>query len=336
MNGLGKQAEDAAKMSDAIKKDLSAINQAIQKNLGGQIDGIYSKVDASLDELSAIKQNLQNREKEDGEMIKGVFYSMKKLTNDFSREKEDTVLYNKQFMAGMGDLKVHITDLLSLKEYMQYSVKEQNKLLVDTINYIVKTLEHQLPLLSGKMDETLAGLDAKITVFEREAQSQINNANADFMRFMDENVKTNLKDLGAGYGSLKGDIGGIKQLLDGNVKEQNNMLQGVFLSVKKMLGIITKERDTNEKVAGELNNALDNLYSQIRRLESDKDELGVELLRFAGDDYFKDKFKVLESELTKARNLADKYQSDNMELEQKYLTLQDEWNKTRQIDVDGE
>jgi ABC-type transporter Mla subunit MlaD len=345
-DGLEKQAEDASKTSGAIKKDLSAINESLQKNfgdqhkiigdaLGGHIEGIYEKIDTSFVDIASIRQTLQQREKEEGEMIKGVFYSVKKLTNDFNKEREDSILYNRQFLTSMGELKERIGDLLSLKETMQYSVKEQNKVLADTVGGIISTLEKQLPLFSGKLDQTLSGIDAKITAFEREAQKQINNTNADFMKFIDENVRNNLKELGAGYGSLKGEIGGLRQLLDGNVKEQNNMLQGVFLSVKKMLNIITKERDTTEKVSNELTNALDNLYSQIRRLESEKDELDVELLRFGGDDYFKSKFKMLENELSKAKNLAEKYQDEKRELEQKYLKIRDEWNQAQRMDTDG-
>ncbi|MBF0318998.1 MAG: hypothetical protein HQL01_04240 [Nitrospirae bacterium] len=468
MDGLQRQAEEAAATSGVIKKDLSAINETLKKNLSGQVEGITGKIDtlfvdisnkisnisedllrqittvvdneantsrimkeaingglkdiiesiqrlgseeerakhidtmakkvgdslkviekdianateasrvlitekmneidASVngvvesqarreksimtiftEDMASIKQTLQMREKEEGEMVKGVYYSMKKLTNDFNKEKENTILFNKQYLTSMNDLKKHIeddlgrrlksaeelntslkNDIQKLNQTLQHSVKEQNKLLID----IIGTLEKQLPFFSGKFDEALSGIDTKITGFERTAKSQITNAGIDFMKFIDENVVNNLKDLEKTYGSLKGEISTIKQQTSGNVKEQADVLQGVFLSVKKLLNIATKERDDSEKVARDLNHALDSLYSQIRRLESDKDELGVELLRLAGDDYFKNKFKTLEDELVKSRNIAEKYQEENRELEQKYLMLQQQWNESH--DVDGE
>ncbi|WP_420265553.1 hypothetical protein [Candidatus Magnetominusculus dajiuhuensis] len=331
----------------AIKNDLSAalstIGETLQNNLigqiVGQIEGISEKIDAS------VKQSLQSGE--EGEMVKGVYYSMKKLINDFNKKRESAIEFNKQYLTSMSDLRKHIeddlrkhiidaqeqntmlkNDIQNLNRSLQHSAKEQNKLLVD----ILGTIEKQLPFFSGKVDDALSHIEGRITGFERATLSKMTSTSTDFMKFIDENVVNNLKGIGKNYGSVMGGLSEIKQLTDSSVKDQTDMLQGVFLYVKKLLQISEKERDTNEKVSVELTNALDNLYSHIRRLESENDELDVELLRLAGDDYFKNKFKQLENEVNKARSLAEKYQEEKIELEQKYMRLQQEWTLAQELE----
>ncbi|MBF0556123.1 MAG: hypothetical protein HQK96_16490 [Nitrospirae bacterium] len=392
MGNLSKQITDiseSTKASSPMKEDLfaalSTIGEALQKNLGMQIEGVSSKIDASFADMDkrmativestarlagettikdalqknfigqdisekideSIRQSLQLRGKEEGEMLKGVYYSMKKLINDFKEENEDAILFSKQSLTSMSDLRKHIEDDLgkrlidaqeqnamlkddiqNLNKTLQHNVKQQSKLLVD----IVRTIEKQLPFFSGKVDDAFSNIDARITSFERSTLSKITNTGTDFMKFVDENVLSNFKDLRTDYGKLMREIDEIRQLTNCSLKDRADMLQGVFLSVKKLLNISEKERDTTEKVAEELTNALDNLYSQIRRLESGKDELAVELLRLAGDDYFKNKFKQLENELHKAHSLAEKYHEEKIEWEQKYLKLQHEWGAAHQID----
>ncbi|MBF0517281.1 MAG: hypothetical protein HQK97_09225, partial [Nitrospirae bacterium] len=339
LHGLQRQEEDNSNASNAIKSDLSAIKDTL--HIVGQMDGISTKIE------EAIKQSLQTGSKEDGEMLKGVYYSMKKLVSEFNKEKEDAILFNKQYLNSMSDLKGHIEEdfgkrlaeaieqnaglqdaIQTINRTLQHSVKDQNRLLLD----IVGTIEKQLPFFSGKVEDSISAIAEKITAYERATLSKLTNTGADVMRFISENVINDIKDMGKRHHTLMAEVGQIKQLSSGGAKDQVDVLQGVFLSVKKLLNIATKERDTNEKVANQLTNALDNLYSQIRRLESEKDELDVELLRLAGDDYFKNKFKQLENDLHKARSLADKYQEEKMELEQKYMRLQQQWDLAQELE----
>ncbi|MBF0568031.1 MAG: hypothetical protein HQK95_04110 [Nitrospirae bacterium] len=347
VDGIERQTGEVAAASGAIKDDLfaalSSIGETLQNNLigqiVGQIEGISEKIDAS------VKQSLQSGE--EGEMVKGVYYSMKKLINDFNKKRESAIEFNKQYLTSMSDLRKHIeddlgkhiidaqeqntmlkNDIQNLNRSLQQNVKEQNKLLVD----ILGTIEKQLPFFSGKVDDALSHIEGRITGFERATLSKMTSTSTDFMKFIDENVVNNLKGIGKNYGSVMGGLSEIKQLTDSSVKDQTDMLQGVFLYVKKLLQISEKERDTNEKVSVELTNALDNLYSHIRRLESENDELDVELLRLAGDDYFKNKFKQLENEVHKARGLAEKYQEEKIELEQKYMRLQQEWTLAQELE----
>ncbi|MBF0458488.1 MAG: hypothetical protein HQK99_11410 [Nitrospirae bacterium] len=341
MDILAAQAAETAAASDAMKRELSTINETLQKNLIGQIAGISEKIDES------IKQSIQSSGKEEGEMLRGIYYSMKKLVTEFNREKEDSILFSKQSLTGMSDLKRHIEDDLgkrlvdtqeqntmlhdaiqNVNKTLQNNVKDQNKLLLS----IIAVIEKQLPFFSGKVDDAISGIDGKIAGFERTTLSKITATGTELMKFIDENVANNLKDTGKSYGPLMDELSAIRQLTNNLVKDQSDVLQGVFLSVKKLLNISAKERDSNEKVAHALANALDNLYSHLRRLESEKDELDVELLRLSGDDYFKNRFKQLEAELHKARSLAEKYQDEKTEMEQKYLKLQQAWEAAQSSD----
>ncbi|MCG6552592.1 MAG: hypothetical protein L7F77_09715 [Candidatus Magnetominusculus sp. LBB02] len=341
LDGIGRQADESAASSEAIKKDLSDISATLQKNLIGQIEGISEKIDES------VRLALQSSAKEEGEMAKGAYYAVKKLVSDFNKAKEDAIVFNKQYMNGLTDLRTHFEDDLgkrlmgaeeqsaaikddiqNLHKGLQHNVKDQNKLLLD----IVGTIERQLPFFSGKVDDAISGIEGKVAGFERSTLSKIDRAGSDIMKYIDENVANNLKDTEKGYAPLFDELNAVKQLISGIVKDQSDVLQGVFLSVKKLLNISAKERDTNEKVSKELTNALDNLYSHIRRLEAENDELDVELLRLAGDDYFKNKFKQLENELVKARGLADKYKDEKAELEQRYDMLQQQWSLARELE----
>ncbi|MBF0403799.1 MAG: hypothetical protein HQL00_07520 [Nitrospirae bacterium] len=400
IDGIYRQAEEAAAASGAIKNDLAAMNEAIQRlgsdeeraqaidsmtrrvgdslkvmekdiaaategstNLiGSKLDEVEKSVRAAIEakthseksimsafneDMALIKQAVQLRDKEEGEMVKGVYYSMKKLISDFNKERENAIVFNKQYLTSMNDLRTHIEeyigknimdakeqnatlkgDVQNVSKSMQQNVKDQNKMLLD----IIMVIEKQLPFFSGKVDEALSGVENKIAGFERATLSKITNTSTDIMKYIDENVANS--DTGRHYGPLMAELGAIKQLTNNTVKDQNDVLQGVFLSVKKLLNISAKERDTNQKVANDLISALDTLYAHIRRLEAENDELDVELLRLAGDDYFKNKFKQLETELHKTRSLAEKYQDEKRELEQKYLKLQHEWEETRQAGSD--
>ncbi len=155
--------------------------------------------------------------------------------------------------------------------------------------------------------------------------SQLMNDFRNMKKYMDNYMKQNSGTDGQSN-STENVLMEIKRAMEGREKEQNDLLNGVFYSIKKLTNSYKKEKDYSDNTAIQFQNTLEVLYGHIRRLESEKDELSVDLMRLAGDDYLKNKFAELEKELKKAKSRAEKYQKDNFELEDRMKDIQQQWD----------
>jgi hypothetical protein len=127
---------------------------------------------------------------------------------------------------------------------------------------------------------------------------------------------------------IKKELTEIKKSIQDNEKEQTSLLNGVFYSIKKLISTHNKEKEVSEDFTAQFRSALDVLYGHVRRLESEKDELSVELMRLAGDDFLNNKYAELEKELKKAKTLADEHMREKTELESKLKKFQHLWKKS--------
>ena len=75
-------------------------------------------------------------------------------------------------------------------------------------------------------------------------------------------------------------------------------------------------------------NELEVLYGHIRRLESEKDDLGLELLRLGGDAYQKEKLTSIEKEMKKQKALSEKYLNEKKEIEARMVQMEELWENS--------
>ena len=145
--------------------------------------------------------------------------------------------------------------------------------------------------------------------------------------YIDEKIENSFKE-NAQKDVAYNELAEIRKIMDDNEREQVKLLNGVFYSVKKLAAANSKEKEGSEDLTAQFRSMLDALKGHVRRLESEKDELSVELLRLAGDDFFKNKFAELEKETKKTKKLADQYLREKTELEGRLKAFQHLWEKS--------
>lgn len=114
----------------------------------------------------------------------------------------------------------------------------------------------------------------------------------------------------------------IRGLLDEGKDGQSYLLDSIFYSVKKLSSAHKENRDVSQKFETQFMGALDELYGHIRRLEEEKEDLFTEMISVAGNDYIKRKQSELEKELKKAKEVAENYKNEKIEVEERLEQMQ--------------
>ncbi len=188
-------------------------------------------------------------------------------------------------------------------------------------------LDRQLPKISEQMERTTVGIVKEVSSAVGKTHSSLNNSIDELKRYFESSNKEMRKLDAEHKGDRDKDISGIREALRESDKRLNDLLNGMYFSIKKLMNAYSNEKDISDRVESKLMNTLDTLYGHLRRLESENDELKMELLRYAGDDMLKNKFEEMEKEIKKTKEMAERNLKEKNEAEEKFRQLQDLWEK---------
>jgi len=258
-----------------------------------------------------------------------------------SNRINDETVQNSALTSGLiKKLNIHKTNYAE-------SLKNLNK----KVDHITSLLSQNPSNMQEKLDQTVMNLKSGISeIIERNEKitKNLNNKLENYAKGQQE-LKENLEkqqDLLTNMftalnkqmiepdgkkDSLLREVNGLKDTIHANNSEQQHLLNTIYYSTKKMSKSIGKEKDDATKSEIQFLSALEVLYEHIRRLESDKDELGIELLRIGGDSHQKEKLASIEKELENQKALSEKYLLEKKEIEGKMVEMESLWEKNKKV-----
>ncbi len=355
MEKLINEKEQNGQLEGVIEKQFSGLREKLESSIntikedmterGGETRSLVTK---SNDEMKSyfeenIKSFLQRENDSSGKISEEMLDGIADFKRDIERSLSE-LIEEKGQTTGLDD------ELYEMKQIVSKTRKEQNEMLKGII-------ENQLISLTKRVGSTIEGIQQGMSGIEDKTKQLVMHSNKEIKMYIEDYVGKNKNDkntseeitaqLLESLQDMKKEIEQkldkqskkgadsdlvyeVKEAVNKGDKEQIEMLKGVFYSVKRLTTAAKKDQEVADNMAAEFRSSLDVLYGHINRLENERDELGVELMRLAGDEYLKTRFTEMEDELDKARNAAEGYQQENKELQEKLKKFQSLWEKSKE------
>ncbi|MBF0231712.1 MAG: hypothetical protein HQK65_01565 [Desulfamplus sp.] len=344
------QTEKDAKHQKWIKDELKEIKQTLdtkdeaqntffKKTVQNQTESFNDKIDNLLnntventDKLAAIgndmksvfndrfdeiSKQLQAKTGKQEELLSTIFYSIKKQLGASSQEKELHDQFKNQLIKNLTELQQTI---VAIGAKQQESTELQNNFAGD-----IKKISSRLNSWGDNLD---SAKDNILAIVEEKTKSISNENYSKIAAYIKEITDSRSAEKGGMDSLIQKELTELSQLFKAREQEQSNLLNTIYYSIKKITTQYDKEKEVDKGAQIEFLNSLEILYGHIRRLESEKDDLGLELLRFGGDALQKEKLNTIENELKKQKNLADKYLREKNEIEERYNKMEALWTKS--------
>ncbi|MBC8413330.1 hypothetical protein H8E50_06640 [bacterium] len=307
----------------AVMTEVEKIKQLLRKNAEDQGDilaAISGKIETTVQEIT------QGQIQAETEILKKEIVEAENKTiqivTDMRDMLADKMTGSKDEAGFEGVLHEEVADL---KKIMEDTRQKQENLLKGVVGKdlmgLVGMIVSMLETMKIDMADTTKAMKAERQSTGNVADSFVNNIQ-DLKSYIYDAVEKITVNDGAGK-DLNNDLEELKRAIQARDKEMSDLLNGVYYSIKKLTTSVGREREDSENIAAQFRNTLDNLYGHIRRLETEKDELSVDIMRFAGDEVMKSKFLELEKEVKKANSRTQKILAEKAEVEEKFTQLQE-------------
>jgi len=298
-------------ITDKTDQAVSSLNDSLS-SVGMHTEKVADSLNDELKNYARGQKDIKENIEKQGEFLTGMFYALKKQINASVTEKEEAEKFKTKYLEKQNELYDMIMD-------SEETRKQQS---------LLNEMKKQVSALNDRLGYSTGNGDNLISLIEHKNKQQLNELKSGLM---DEFANILVKQLESDHTKddrFQKELNELKETIHANDSEQHNLLNTIYYSTKKMSKSIGKEKGEADKSEIKFMNELEVLYGHIRRLESEKDDLGLELLRLGGDAYQKEKLTSIEKEMKKQKALSEKYLNEKKEIEARMVQMEELWENS--------